>query len=176
MANIAIQDGTGTTGGNMPMSAGHMSVQTALRLAWATWVTLLIIPFLVFLGAVWALMGHEPAVAQRGSDTWFLGASAYLLVVVPISFFWRGRQFKSYWSGQPIEPRKYLYGMLGIWTALEFGGIISLLGCFVERGLLPNLLPALVAFMFYVTLWPSGRSMVRRVGDLEDPGVYEEPR
>jgi hypothetical protein len=176
MANIAIQDGAGASGGNASIPTSHMSVQTALRLAWGTWVVLLIIPFLVFLGAVFTLMDHEPTVAQRGTPSWFLGASAYLLVVVPIAFFWRGRQFQAYWSGHPVEPKKYLYGMLAIWTALEFGGIVSLLGCFVDRALLPNLLPALVAFMFYVTLWPSGKSMVRRVGDLEDPGVYEEPR
>jgi len=91
-------------------------------------------------------------------------------------FFWRGRIFKSYWSGQPIAPAKYLYGVLVPWTALEFGGIISLLGCFVDQALLPNLLPALLAFMFYVTLWPSGRSMVRSMGDAEDAGLYEAPR
>jgi hypothetical protein len=105
-----------------------------------------------------------------------LASSGYLLVVVPASLFWRGRIFKSYWSGQPIAPAKYLYGMLSIWTALVFGGIISLLGCFADRSLLPNLLPALLAFMFYATLWPSGRSMVRSMGDAEDAGVYEAPR
>jgi hypothetical protein len=69
-----------------------------------------------------------------------------------------------------------LFGMLAIWAALEFGGIIALLGCFVDHSLLPNLLPALVAFMFFVTLWPSGKSMVRSIGNEEDAGVYEEPR
>ena len=66
--------------------------------------------------------------------------------------------------------------MLAIWSALEFGGIISLLGCFVEQSLLPNLLPALVAFMFFVTLWPSGKAMVSSVGNAEDASVYEAPR
>jgi hypothetical protein len=59
---------------------------------------------------------------------------------------------------------------------LEFGGIIALLGCIVERLLLPNLLPALVAFMFFVTLWPSGKAMVSSIGNQEDASVYEEPR
>lgn len=167
MANIAIQEG---------MSGGTISVRTALKLAWATWVTLLIIPFLVFLAAVWALMNRQAPVVHTGPQTWFLCACAYLLIVVPVSFFWRGRLFKSYWSGQPIEPIKYLYGMLAMWAALEFGGIISLLGCFVDQSLLPNLLPALMAFMFYVTLWPSGKAMVRSVGNAEDASVYEEPR
>jgi hypothetical protein len=115
-------------------------------------------------------------VSHRGPPTWFLASSIYLIIVVPISLFFRGRLFKAYESGHPIEPAKYLYGMLAIWTALEFGGIIGLLGCFVDHSLLPNLLPALAAFMFYVTLWPSGKSMVRTIGNVEDASVYEEPR
>jgi hypothetical protein len=109
-------------------------------------------------------------------ERWFLGASVYLLVVVPASFFWRGHVFKAYWTGQTIGPTTYLYGMLTMWAALEFGGIFSLLGCLVDHALLPNLLPALVAFMFYVTLWPSGRAMVSRMGHHEDAGKYEEAR
>jgi hypothetical protein len=115
-------------------------------------------------------------VARLEQPSWFLASSGYLLVVVPASFFLRGRLFKSYWTGHPIAPTKYLYGMLAIWSALEFGGIIALLGCFVDRNLLPNLLPALIAFMFFVTLWPSGRAMVRSVGNAQDPEVYEQPR
>lgn len=171
MANIAIQDGTSAARG-----AGTLSVGTALRLAWATWVILLVLPFLLFLGVVWTLMFHESAAVRVEQHSWFLASSAYLLVVAPASFFWRGRLFKTYWSGHPIPPAKYLHGMLAIWSALEFGGIIALLGCFVERSLLPNLLPALIAFMFFVTLWPSGKAMVSSVGHEEDASVYEEPR
>jgi len=152
------------------------SVRTALRLAWSTWTVLLIIPFLLFLTVVWDLMFYQSTASRPPAQTWFLVSSGYLLVVVPASFFWRQRLFKPYWFGKPIAPAKYFFGMLTIWAALEVGGIISLLGCFVDQALLPNLLPALVAFMFYVTLWPSGRSMVRSVGHVEDPAVYEEPR
>jgi len=171
MANIAIQDGA-----DGARASGTLSVRTALRLAWITWVTFLIIPFLVFLSAIWILMFHESSGAHVVRPSWFLASSAYLLVVVPASFFLRGRLFKTYWTGHPIPPTKYLYGMLAIWSALEFGGIISLLGCFVDQTLLPNLLPALVAFMFFVTMWPSGRAMVRTVGNQEDAALYEQPR
>lgn len=171
MANIAIQDSTGAAGGT-----GNLSVRTALKLAWATWTVLLILPFLLFLGAVWTLMFRESAGVHMEHHAWFLASSAYLLIVVPASFFWRGRLFKIYWTGHPIPPAKYLYGMLAMWAALEFGGIIALLGCFIEQSLLPNLLPALVAFMFFVTLWPSGKAMVSSVGHAEDASVYEEPR
>jgi hypothetical protein len=178
MADIAIQNGTGGAPGmgSLASSSGTLTVRTALRLAWATWVVLLLIPFFLFLATTWVMAFHESPRTLAAPPTWFLAASGYLLVVGPASFFWRSRLFKPYYSGHPIVPRKYLYGMLAMWVALEFGGIISLLGCFVTGSLLPNLLPALVAFMFYVTLWPSGRSMVRKVGDAEDASVYEEPR
>jgi hypothetical protein len=165
MADIATPDG----------SSGSLTVRTALRLAWVTWVVFLIIPFFLFLAIVWTLGMGEGAKLHANEDHWFLGASAYLLVVVPLSFFWRGHVFKAYWTGQTIPPMSYLYGMLTMWAALEFGGIFSMLGCFVDHALLPNLLPALVAFMFYVTLWPSGRAMVSHMGDKEDAGKYEQP-
>lgn len=171
MADIAIQDGASGA-----RHTGNLTVRTALMLAWMTWAVFLIVPFILFLCVLWTLMYHESAVARIETHTWFLAASAYLLVVVPASFFWRGRLFKIYWSGHPIPPAKYLYGMLTIWAALEFGGIIALLGCFFEQSLLPNLLPALIAFMFFVTLWPSGRAMVSSKGGEEDASLYEQPR
>jgi hypothetical protein len=157
-------------------SAG-ISAGTAIRLAWIIWLILLTVPFLLFLGVVWTLSSGETAAKLvSGSQGWFLTAAVYLLVVVPVSFFWRGHVFKAYWSGKTVAPGKYLFGMVSVWMALEIGGIFSLVGCKVNDALLPNLLPALVAFMFFVTLWPSGRAMVRTVGGQEDPQFYEEPR
>jgi hypothetical protein len=168
MADIATHEGPG----------GSLSARTALRLAWVTWTIMLIIPFLLFLAIVWTLGMSQGTTLriQTNQEHWFLGTSAYLLIVVPLSFFWRGHVFKAYWTGQTIPPVKYLYGMLTMWAALEFGGIFSLLGCFVDHALLPNLLPALVAFMFYVTFWPSGRAMVSHMGHYADAGKYEEAR
>ena len=74
-------------------------------------------------------------------------------------------------------PKSYLVGMLGVWATIEIGGLASLIGCLVTRSLLPTLLPALVAFMLFVPLWPSGRSMIcSHKGDSDDPETYEEPR
>jgi hypothetical protein len=163
-------DGRGVVG-----SKSSLSVPMALRLAWVSWVIMLVLPFLVFLAMIWqtAIMTHGPAV---GGETWFLAASFYLLLAVPSSFFWRGHVFKAYWTGHTVSPGKYLFGMLSIWLTLEIGGLFSLIGCFVNNSALPCLLPALVAFMFFVTMWPSGRAMVRTVGNHEDAAVYEEPR
>jgi hypothetical protein len=170
MANVATQDGAMTP-------RGTLSVRTALRIAWVTWVVLLVIPFLMFLCVVWTLgIRADGSAAPVPHHLWFMAASIYLLVGVPGSFFWRGHVFKAYWSGHTIAPGKYVVGMISVWLALEIGGIFSMAGCFVDQAMLPNLLPALVAFMFFVTLWPTGRAMVRPVGDNEDPQIYQEPR
>jgi len=153
-----------------------MSVAAAIRLAWACWLVLLVLPFFVFLYVLWTLGNSEAPTHSPQGEYWFKAAMLYLLLVVPASFFWRGRVFKAYWSGQPVSPANYLSGMLAVWIALALGGILSLLGCLADKHLLPSLLPALVAFMFFVTLWPSGRAMVGTVGDQHDPAVYEEPR
>jgi hypothetical protein len=168
MTQIAHQDG-------MPEPA-PISVRAAIRLAWVAWFILGVIPFLLFLCVVWTLGIRNAELVRGGHHTWFLISSAYLLIAVPCSFFLRTRLFKEYWAGHTVAPGKYLFGMIAMWMTLELGGILSLLGCFLDHSLLPNLLPAMLAFIFYATLWPSGRSMVYPVGHHEDPQIYEEPR
>ena len=96
------------------------SPSTALRLAWLCWCVLLVIPFFLALWLIWHLSGgaaapHPPHPLR---DRWFLGPMIYLILVVPVSLFWRGRVFKPYWSGRTVPPGKYLLGMLAIWLAL----------------------------------------------------------
>jgi hypothetical protein len=42
--------------------------------------------------------------------------------------------------------------------------------------MLPNLLPALLAFMLFTPLWPNGHSMTRALINEHDPADYEDPR
>ena len=82
-----------------------------------------------------------------------------------------------YWSGECVPPRNYFKGMLVVWVALEIGGLLSLTGVMMTRSFAPCILPALVAFMAYLAMWPTGRAMVcRDRGATDDPERYEEPR
>ena len=153
------------------------SAALTLRRAWVIWFALLGSPFILFLVTVWQLMDEDASTASPGfARTWFLGSMAYLALVIPAAFFWRSRIFKAYWSGQVVAPRDYLKGMLTIWLALETGGLVGLVGCLITGKVLPCLLPALVAFIIFVPLWPSGRAMTRPVGNEDDPELYEDPR
>jgi hypothetical protein len=164
--------------GGVGKAAGQsgMSVATAIRIAWVAWVVLLVIPFLVFLAMIWkTTIVPTSEVSDKGFG-WMMASSLYLLVVVPASFFWQTHVFRAYYTGETIAPGQYLFGKMTVWLALEIGGLFSLAGCFVGNSPLPDLLPALVAFMFFVTFWPNGRAMIRHVGHLEDPSIYEEPK
>ncbi|HUB27045.1 MAG TPA: hypothetical protein VL992_16590 [Tepidisphaeraceae bacterium] len=172
MTHVAAGSGTGGVAGGR----GGISVATAIRIAWVSWIVLLIIPFLVFLAMIWRTTIVPSSETSQTGTGWFLASCLYLVVIVPVSFFWQTHVFKSYYTGHTVQPRQYLFGKMTVWIALEIGGLFSLIGCFVENAPLPNLLPALVAFMFFVTFWPNGRAMVRNVGHLEDPQMYEEPR
>jgi len=155
----------------------ELCADTALSIAWWTWFTLLAIPFVVFLAVVWHLMDNEPvATTNTTANAWFVISMAYMAICVPAAFFWRSRMFKGYWSGQLVSPRDYLIGMTTVWLALEIGGLLALAGCLVSGALLPNLLPALLAFMLFTPLWPNGHSMTRALTDERDPADYEEPR
>lgn len=178
MATIAT---TTTRGGDEPIRH-EISPSHAVRYAWISWLTLLLLPFLLFLFVAWSLTDQATEAGSQGgnarlANAWFVGSMAYLAIAVPAAIFWRSRVFRAYWEGEVVAPRDYLHGMLTVWIAIEIGGILSLLGCLVSGSLLPCLLPAIVAFMFFVPLWPSGHAMVRRnVGNVDDTGRYEEPR
>ena len=161
----------------LPIETGVLSRSQALRLAWCCWLLLLAIPAVMFLVVMWKLIDDEtiaaePAVAQR----WFLGTMAYLAVMVPASFFLRSRDFRSYWAGECVTPGRYLRGMLSVWITMEIGGLLALSGCLMTQSLVPNLLPALVAFILFIPFWPSGRAMTCPVGHHHDAQHYEEPR
>lgn len=156
---------------------GSLTVASAIRIAWIVWLTLLMVPFLLFLCVVWKFSDGNPTIRQdNDGQAWFLVSTLYLLAIVPLSFFWRSHLFKSYYSGNPVHPHNYLFGMLGVWIALELGGLLSLTGCLIYGSLLPDLLPGLVAFMFFVTYWPTGTSMTRHGGNSLDAEIYQTPR
>lgn len=157
---------------------GELTPQRALRYAWFSYLTLLVIPLLLFLYVVAqsgdrAAAGRDLGLANR----WFIGTVAYVVLVVPASFFLRSRFFRGYWSGNRVAPRDYLKGMMTVWLALEVGGLLALTGCLVTGSFAPCILPAIVAFMAFAALWPNGRAMIcNDRGASDDPEKYEEPR
>lgn len=158
-------------------AGGRMTAERALRLAWRGYVLMLLLPFVLFVAVMWRLMGNEMAIRSTPlGQNWFIVCMAYMLLAVPASFFWRSHVFKGYWRGKPVEPGRYLRGMLTMWVTIEIGGMLSLVACLVSGSLLPNLLPALLAFALFTPLWPSGYAMTRPVGGADDPEVYAEPR
>ncbi len=160
--------------GNTPPHA--LSVKTALKLAWLCWGALLAGPFLFLQWLIWYVTAGDPSRFHADTDKWFVAAMAYLIIILPGSFFWRGHLFKDYWLGRPVAPRKYILATVSVGLALAIGGIFSLIGCLVTGSFMPNLIPGLLALILYTLHWPTGRAMVRPVGLAEDPQIYEEPR
>ena len=154
-----------------------LTAQQALKVAWYGYLAMLALPFLYFLFIAWTLMGVPRGRTQSIHDGWFLAGVAYMVIVVPASFFVRSRFFRDYWKGEVVSPSDYLKGMYVVWVALEIGGLLSLTGCLASKALVPSLMPAVAAFMMFCVLWPSGSAMVAaRRGDSDDPERYEEPR
>ena len=165
------------TRGTIGSGPNELGPVMALRIAWWTWLVLLLAPFILFLCVAYQLKDDSVAANPGLSNAWFLWTMGYLCVVTPAAFFWRSHLFKPYWNGDVVTPRNYLIGMASVWVALEIGGILALLGCLLSHAYLPGMLPAIAAFMFFLPFWPSGEAMVRRnVGNADDPGRYKEPR
>jgi hypothetical protein len=67
--------------------------------AWYGYLVMLALPFLYFLFITWSLMGVGRGHTQAIHDAWFLAGVAYMVIVVPASFFVRSRFFRDYWKG-----------------------------------------------------------------------------
>ncbi len=159
-----------------PGSDDRLTVGEALRYAWLSWLAMLIIPFVLFLVAtIKSNSGTERATDSHIGTIWFVAAMAILGIGVPAAFFLRSRYFKPYFEGDVVPPRAYLKGQLAIWIMTELGGIFALIGCLVSGSLIPNIVPALLAFVIFVPFRPTGRSMVRAVGASDDHHIYEDP-
>lgn len=151
------------------------AIQATLRRAWAWWLVLLVIPFVLFLALLVYLSFGPPKLPQVGR-IFFILSVVWLGAVVPASFFLRARYFRDYWAGGLCKPHDYLRGTLIVWVTVEIGGLLSLMGCFLSNSLMPNIMPAVVAFILFTPFWPSGEAMTMALGAEEDPEIMRHPR
>ncbi len=154
----------------------EMTPQDAYVRAWLAYLSMLILPFVVFLFLISFLTFTEPIADRQIGRAWFVVTLIYIAVAVPLSFFIRSHFFRAYWKGSVVAPRDYLRGMLTVWVTIEIAGLLSLLGCFVSRSLAPEVIPALIAFVLFTPFWPSGQAMIRPVGAAHDTQVFSHPR
>jgi hypothetical protein len=153
-----------------------LTPQQALVLAWATWTTLLVIPYVLWLSALHAAINASDASGFAVADAWFPVLMCYLLIAVPVAIFWRSHLFKPYWRGQTVAPRAYLGGMVTLWATLAFGGAIASTVCLATATLTPNIVPASFALFLYLLLCPEGSAMTEHSGASDDAELYSEPR
>jgi hypothetical protein len=157
--------------------ASRLTPQQALRVAWVTWIALLLVPYAILPFTLYfnirnAAVRNKPDLA----DAWFLIIMLYLLLAVPAAFFWRSHLFKAYWRGETVTPRAYLSGMLTLWAALTIGGATAMIVCMATATLTPNVAPALIALFIFLLLWPDGSAMTSHLGASDDAELYTEPR
>ncbi|HSI36588.1 MAG: hypothetical protein ACAI43_23940 [Phycisphaerae bacterium] len=157
--------------------ASSLTPQNALKYAWGAWFALMAIPAVAFLFVIWQFAGATPNVNIDSGWKWFVGVLATMIVTIPASIFLRSRLFHGYYEGECVAPKTYLVGMLVSWITAVGGGMLALYACLQTGTMLPNLFAGAVAFIFFVTQWPSGMAMVcDNQGATDDPERYEEPR
>jgi len=151
-----------------------LSPEMAIRLAWACWSVFLIVPCSFVLWFIWRAGEDQNPLLHSGEEKWFIAAMAYLVLVAPAAFFWREHISSDHRTGKHVSPGTYLVGMIAVWLALLSAGILSLSGCIVIGALVPNVVPAFLSLLLFLMLWPSGKSMMRRVRDRNAPQLHKE--
>ena len=146
-------------------------------LAWSIWLTYLLVPLFIFLGTVIYFLVYTPVVNTTLGESWFVAMMVLLAAGVPLTFYARSKLFfHGYWSGRVVTPRQYIRGMVLTWTVIEAVGILSLLGCFVTGEMMPNIMPALLGFVLFITQWPNASAMTDTTGHQADSAVFRHPR
>lgn len=146
-------------------------------LAWSIWITYLLIPMFMFMGTVLYFLIYTPAANLALGESWFVVMMILIAAGVPLTFYARSRlYFYGYWSGRTVTPGEYLRGMVLTWTVIEIAGVLSLLGCIMTGELMPNIMPALLAFVLFITQWPNASAMTDNTGSDADPAVFRHPR
>lgn len=146
-------------------------------LTWAIWIAYLVTPFFVLIGSVVYLMVQDAAVHKSLGETWFITMMVWIAVGIPLAFYVRSKvYFQNYWQGKTVSARQYFRGMLLVWTVIELAGLLSLVGCIVTGELIPNLIPALIAFVVFITQWPNASAMTEMSGNKDDASVFQHPR
>lgn len=153
-----------------------LTPQDALRYAWVIWLILLFIPFFAFMGLLFYLMSGPTPVRPGLSYGFMFTSLGWIALITPLGFYIRSRLFRDYDHGRPVRPGAYLLGMTMIWLPLEIGGLLAILGAFLSNTLIPNIIPAMLAFVLFTPFWPSGDAMARPLGDKDDFELYKEPR
>jgi small-conductance mechanosensitive channel len=153
----------------------EMSRQSALKAAWLLWLGLVALPLVLLVGALYASTRADVA-AAAAANTWFWVLMILLGVGAPAAFFVREGLYARYRRGKLVNPARYLLGMVTVWLPLSLIAATAAVVSIMMRTLLPNIVPAGVALVILLCLWPTGRAMTRRVGGTKDPELYEEPR
>lgn len=166
------------TGGHPVTLRDKLSTRSGIYgLTWVVWIAYLVIPFFTLIGSVLYLMVADVTVYKSLGQTWFIAMMIWIAVAVPLSFYIRSKSyFQGYWKGKAVTPRQYFRGMLLVWTVIELAGLMSLVGCIVTGELVPNLIPALLAFVVFVTQWPNATAMTENIGNKDDSTVFQHPR
>jgi|GEM_PF-750338 len=150
----------------------------AYAVAWGIWFTFLVTPLFFFLGTLIYLLawpGRETN--YELGQTWFIIMMVMIAAGVPFFFYLRSRlHFYGYRSGRSATPRQYIMGMTLVWSWLVLIGMLSILGCIATGDIGPNIIPALLAFIVFITQWPNASALVNRTGHLDDPSLYLHPR
>jgi hypothetical protein len=149
----------------------------AYALAWGIWFVYLVTPMFLFLATLLYLLAKPTTMAITPGQTWFLAMMLMLAPGVPLVFYIRGKLFfYGYLNGRSVTPRQYIYGMVMVWTWIELIGLLSLAGCIVSGSLAPCVIPALMAFIVFLTQWPNATALANHTGHLDDPSLFHHPR
>ena len=156
----------------------------ALRGAWASYLVLALIPpaamigaifFLLFTGNDRTLNGPVDASFDAFGMGWLVAGMIYIGIALPTAYYVRRLFWIDFYKGGVVKPRNYLKGWLAVWLPLVFGGVLGFVGLALTAEF-ATVFISMLSFVVFLSTTPNGHALTRPVGDVDDPGTYEEPK
>ena len=155
----------------------------ALRGAWASYLVLALVPPAAMIGSIFFLLftGNDRTFTDdpQGFDffgmAWLVAGMIYIGIALPVSYYVRRLCWIDFYKGGVVDPKDYLKGWLAVWIPLVIGGVLGFVGLALTAEF-ATVFISMLSFVVFLSTTPNGHALTRPVGDVDDPGTYEEPK
>ena len=154
----------------------------ALRTAWASYLGLALVPPAAMIGSIFFLLFTGNDRTLHGAEyrdfagmAWLVAGMIYIGVALPLAFYVRRLKWTAFYEGGVVAPKDYLAGWMAVWVPLVIGGVLGFVGLALS-GEFANVFTSMLSFVVFLSMTPNGHALTRPVGDVDDPGTYEEPK
>ncbi len=155
--NASVQPGGPSTPPNSPppaLSFNPNDPGAAKTAAFVLWLVMLIAPVLMVVATLLSYGAGSSAERPVVAGLFTAMSLGCLLLGLPAAMLLRSHVVRAQLNGESMDGMRYLKGMGTIWAATSIAGLLAGLACMLGGGLMPGVVPWLLAMIPAVAFAP----------------------